>query len=129
MNSHERNFDKEKIKPLRLLGYACRYADKNCFTITTDGYVSKCGESGLGLLEPVGKLLPSGDIEFFDNYSYWTENFETKDCEDCNVYPMCAGRVCLYKKVHSKDGVRIDCEYMKEYKQMISKYLREGYLN
>lgn len=128
MNSHERNFEKEKIKPLRLLGCACRYADKNCFTITTDGYVSKCGESGLGLLEPVGKLLPTGDIEFFENYSSWINDFETKECKECNIYPLCGGRSCLFKKVCSKEGVRIDCEYMQEYKQIISKSLREGYL-
>lgn len=128
MNHSNRGFSKEEVKPLKLLGFSCRYATKNFYTITTDGYISKCGEAAFGLTEVVGKLLPDGDFEFFDNYIDWTEGFEIEACKDCNVYPLCGARSCLYKKVHSDEQGRMDCSFMQEHKQMIGKYIRDGLL-
>ena len=128
MNHSNRGFSKEEVKPLKLLGFSCRYATKNFYTITTDGNISKCGEAAFGLTEVVGKLLPDGDFEFFDNYIDWTEGFEIEACKDCNVYPLCGARSCLYKKVHSDEQGRMDCSFMQEHKQMIGKYIRDGLL-
>ena len=89
------------IEYLRFLGVACRYARKKQYTMTTEGVLSKCGESVFALSNVLGKMRTSGDFEFYSNNVEWISDFETENCRNCEIYPLCGGRTCLYKKVHS----------------------------
>lgn len=103
-NYEERSF-KQYMNPLSNLGYTCKCAVKNYYVIKVSGRVSKC-EQAYGNSFDVGYLDEKG-ITFEMDESLWNEDFETENCKDCYIYPLCAARACPAKKVF--DPERKDC--------------------
>ena len=111
--------------PLRFLGYTCKYAMKNFYTVNVDGIVSHCVKD-FGDSIPVGYLNDKGEIEFNDNYNKWITGYETEECKTCVIYPLCAGRKCPhFKYVSTKE--RLDCLSVKKMSQSDIKFAILGF--
>ena len=100
-------------KILKPFSYMCNSSYPNYYTISVDGNISICENLTGGSKDLfVGHLDSSGEFVFNDSYNAWVSDFETKDCRDCLIYPVCCARACPTKKVFSKD--RQDCKIMKD---------------
>ena len=91
--------------PLRNIGYTCKCSMKNYYVIKVNGRVSKC-EQAYGDGFDVGYLDETG-IHFDMDENLWNEGYETENCKDCYIYPLCAARGCPVRKV--TDPERKDC--------------------
>ena len=104
IENEERSYN-QYHNPLRNLGYTCKCSIKNYYVIKVNGRVSKCEQAyGDGL--DVGYLDEDG-IHFDIDERLWTEGYETENCEECYIYPLCAARVCPVRKIF--DLERKDC--------------------
>lgn len=97
-----------EISNLMFLGFACKYAEQNSIGITVDGDVLHCMKD-FGDAKPVGYLNDSGEIIFNETYESWITGFETEQCKDCQIFPLCGGRKCPEKKFLQDKGCRLDC--------------------
>ena len=95
--------------PLSNLGYTCKCSIKNYYVIKVNGRVSKCEQAYSGTFD-IGYLDENG-IHFEMDESLWNEGYETENCKDCYIYPLCAARACPVKKVF--DPERKDCKLNK----------------
>lgn len=118
--------DKFKFKNMFKIieGESCQFANRNSYVIDTEGNLLKCTVHLNHEKIKVGKILPTGNIEFnYSNLSYWNlhdYSFQTSNnCKNCKMLFVCKERLCLAAEKYS-----IKCGYSTEKleKMLIAKY-------
>ena len=105
---------KDGSKIFKKYSGVCHVAFKHCYTISTDGNISKCDNlHGSRNDIYIGKLSKNGDFIFNEDINVWREGFELEECRDCLIYPLCCARCCPLKKVKYPQE-RPDCYMVKE---------------
>ncbi len=93
------------------LSMACHCAALGFFAISVDGKIIKCEEATTDNYDEIGYLSKDGDFIFDSELiKGWQEGFETEDCPDCIIYPLCAGRSCPQNKLYNPN-TREECRY------------------
>lgn len=95
------------------------------FSLSADAKLYRCNHTFDNCAGIIGFLDDDGNFVFEDNYEEWNSGFETKDCPECFMYPLCAGRCCPIKKIYESD-TRPDCEDLKKTQEEIYKNILNG---
>ena len=117
------NKNKFKFKNMFQLleGATCKFSNRHSYVVDTKGNLLKCTVYLKHEKAIVGKILPSGKLEFnYNNLSFWNlHNNFSNDCSNCKMSLLCKGKYCI-----AVDDYKKTCGYSIEKlnKMIIAKY-------
>lgn len=106
MNSLNIKYDYENSYSKYMPCYACM---KNNYIIDSKGNIKKCTVHLSDKDNYIGKLEKFEEIDD----SHWTK-YKYNECPECEIFPLCLGKMCKYKNIDSFEMCRKESVMMIE---------------